>query len=217
MSELQQRLSSRAFALLCLSVFLAYSHQAFLTPTVPLYVTDLGGSTLMAGLVLLSFSIPSFTFRPLVGYWTDTWNVFGVLIIGTLLLATGAILHLPRVLGLLFLAGAVRGLGWAGLNTGGFSLLAHIAPSARRGEAASYYNISTASPNTLFPALAIFLLDVPHAGFVAVFLLSAGTALLATLTGASIPREKILSEQRQIKSQKLSLSLLLEPSILLPT
>ncbi len=109
----QQSLWTPAFALLCLTVLLGYAHHALLVPTIPLFVTDQGGSATMAGLALLAFSIPSFALRPWVGEAADKWSAAGVLSVGLICLMTGAVLYLVPVLAVVFVASAVRGLGWA--------------------------------------------------------------------------------------------------------
>src|SRR5581483_7641853 len=205
----RERLWTRAYFGLLITVCLAYSHQALLTPTIPLYVKDLGGSTLMAGLVLLAFSVPSFATRPFLGYLADSRGVFVVLTAGTLLLGITGFLHVPRILPLVFAASALRGVGWAGLNTGGFSLLAHIAPMQRRGEAASYYNMFFAAPNALFPAVALFLIDRPHAGFTLVLILSGVFGIAAMVSSLVIPRKGVetvaptAGEQRRLRLSEL--------------
>src|SRR6266568_3523742 len=130
---------TRAYVLLCVAVFLAYAQMALLVPTIPLYVVHLGHSAFLAGVVLMSFSLPSFSLRPLVGYLADSWSAAGVLALGALLIAAGCSIYMIPSFGAVFVASATRGLGWAGLNTGGYTMLAHLAPPARRGEAAGYY------------------------------------------------------------------------------
>ncbi len=119
----RQSLWTPAFALLCLTVLLGYAHHALLVPTIPLFVADQGGSATMAGLALLTFSIPSFVLRPWVGEAADKWSAAGVLSVGLLCLMTGGFLYLVPVLALIFVASAIRGLAWAGVNTGGYTSL----------------------------------------------------------------------------------------------
>ncbi|MDB5927094.1 MAG: hypothetical protein JWN13_6030 [Betaproteobacteria bacterium] len=158
-------------------MFLGYANQWVLTPIIPLYVQDLGGSAFIAGLALLAFAVPSFTFRPFVGHVADKWNAAGVLAIGLALLAAGTALILIPLLTMLFVGNVVRGLGWAGVNTGGYTALASAAPAKRRGEAAGYYTSVTTSASIVFPALGLWLIN-GTAGFHVVFLLSTVLALL---------------------------------------
>src|SRR5687768_15201420 len=166
-----------AFMLLCLTVLLGYAHQSMLTPLVPLYVTDQGGSAFFAGLVLLAFSVPSFLVRPFFGYLADSWTAAGVLAVGLLLLAVGGVIYIAPFLAMLFVGGVVRGLGWAGVNTGGYTLLATVAPAARRGEAAGYYTAVTSSASIVFPGLGLLLIDASFGGFHLAFLVGSAFAL----------------------------------------
>ena len=170
-------LITKPFLLLCAAMFLGYANQWVLTPAIPLYVDDMGGSAFVAGLALLAFSVPSFTVRPFVGRMADRWSAAGVLALGLVLLALGSVLFLAPFLLMVFIANMIRGVGWAGLNTGGYTTLAMAAPAERRGEAAGYYTSVTASANIFFPALGLWI--VAHeGGFQIVAMLSIGFAAL---------------------------------------
>lgn len=170
-------LVTQPFVLLCGAMLLGYANQWVLTPIIPLYVEDLGGSAFVAGLALLAFSIPSFTVRPLVGHLADRWSAAGVLLAGLVLLATGTLLFLMPFLVALFVGNFVRGVAWAGLNTGGYTALATAAPSERRGEAAGYYTGVTASATIVFPALGLWLTAASD-DYTLIFALSVLLALL---------------------------------------
>jgi MFS family permease len=170
-------LVTRPFILLCSAMFLGYANQWVITPAIPLYVDDLGGSAFVAGLALLAFSVPSFAIRPFVGRLADRWSAAGVLAIGLVLLAAGSVLFLVPLLAMVFIANVIRGVGWAGLNTGGYTALAMTAPAQRRGEAAGYYTGVTASANIFFPALGLWILAEPG-GFSLVAILSIAFAAL---------------------------------------
>ena len=180
---------TRPFLLLCLAMFLGYANQWVITPAIPLYVHDRGGSAFVAGLALLAFSVPSFTVRPFVGKIADRWSAAGVLAVGLLLLAAGSLLFLIPFLAMVFVGGMVRGLGWSGVNTGGYTTLAIAAPAQRRGEAAGYYTSVTASASIAFPALGLWLVD-GHGGFQVVFLLSGLLALLGLPIAVSLAKDK---------------------------
>ncbi len=188
-SGARSSLFTRPFVLLCLALFLGYANQWVMTPLIPLYVDDIGGSAFVAGLALLAFSVPSFTVRPLVGRLADRWNAAGVMSVGLLLLAAGSLLFLMPFLAMVFVGGIVRGLGWAGLNTGGYTRLATAAPPERRGEAAGYYTSVMAIATIVFPALALWMID-GRGGFQAVFLLSAVLALLGLPVALGLAREQ---------------------------
>ncbi len=182
-------LATRPFVLLCLAMFLGYANQWVLTPIIPLYVTGLGGSAFVAGLALLAFAVPSFTVRPFVGHISDKWSAAGVLAVGLVLLATGTLLFLVPFLAMLFVGNFVRGLGWAGVNTGGYTTLATVAPSERRGEAAGYYTSVTTGASIIFPALGLWIV-AGSGGFQTVFMLSTALALLGLPIAVVLARRK---------------------------
>ena len=178
---------TRAFALLSLAQFLGYAQHFMLAPVLPLYVTDLGGSAFVVGLVLASFAVTSVVIRPLVGHWADRWSESGVMISGLLFQGASVFLCLIPLIEAVMLANALRGVGWAGLNTGGYSLLALTAPESRRGEASGFYSGVQGAASILFPAFALWLLAAPFGGFDVVFVSTALFSFLAAGAGAVMP------------------------------
>jgi MFS family permease len=78
---------TRAFVLLCIVQLLGYAQHFVLQPTIPIYVTHLGASPFVVGLVMASFAAACMLLRPLVGYWSDRWSEAGVMISGLLIQA----------------------------------------------------------------------------------------------------------------------------------
>ncbi len=167
---------TRTFVFLCLAEFLGYAHNALLTPTIPLYVTHLGGSPFVVGVMLAAFSVTSVFLRPFIGYWADHWSYIGVLALGTFVMGLSVLLYLIPLVEMLIVANALRGIGWAGLNTGGYSLLANNAPSTRRGEASGFYGGFQSLPHVIFPAVALWIINLPSGGFNPVIFSSAALA-----------------------------------------
>ena len=161
---------TRTFVLLCAAQFLGYAQNAMLAPVLPLYVTQLGGSPFIVGMVLACFAVTSVLVRPLVGHWADRWSEAGVMISGLLFQGASIFLCFIPFVSTAALANGLRGIGWGGLNTGGYSLLAHIAPESRRGEASGLYSGVQSASSILFPAFALWLLRESFGGFTAVFI-----------------------------------------------
>jgi MFS family permease len=183
-----QSLWTPAFALLCCAQFLGSSHHALLQPTFPLYITSLGGTPLKVGFVLACFAVTSVVFRPLIGGWADRWAEPRVLTCGLLLLAAAVFLCFIPFAEVTMLANALRGIGWAGLSAGGYSLLALSAPPQRRGEASGYYSGVQASGTIFFPAVALWLIDAPFGGFHAVFFVAIALAASGAAAGGILSR-----------------------------
>ena len=181
-------LLTRPFVLLCMAVFLGYANQWMVTPVIPLYVNSQGGSAFVAGLALLAFAVPSVTIRPYIGKLTDHWNAAGVLALGLIALALGSAILLLPAFYMLFAGSIVRGLGWAGVNTGGYARLAADAPPERRGEVAGYYTAATSAASMLFPALGLWLLQ-KEAGFPLVLFISIVLALVGLPIALRLARD----------------------------
>jgi MFS family permease len=83
------------------------------------------------------------------------------------------------------------------MDTGGYTLLATIAPAARRGEASGYYGGVQSSATILFPAVALWIIDAPLGGFDATFLCAMSLVLLgagaATALSRAVPKTPRLS------------------------
>ena len=195
------KLWTATFALLCVVQLLGYAQQAMLNPTVPLYITDLNGSPFVVGLTISSFAATSVIARPFVGFWSDRWSECGVLGFGLLMLAVSMLLWFFPLVPAVLLANALRGIGWAGVNAGGYALLARIAPESRRGEASGYYSGAQSTPTVIFPAVALWLLQAPFGGYNLVFIimiaLGLGGAAVCYLMARQISTVRRPSDQPQ--------------------
>jgi MFS family permease len=183
-----QSIWTPAFALLCIAQFLGYAQNSILQPTFPLYVTQLGGSPFIVGLVLGSFAVTSIILRPVIGHWADRWNEAGVMIAGLLFMAASLLLCFLPSIEATMLANGLRGIGWGGLNAAGYTLLAVSAPQARRGEASGYYSGIQGSATILFPAVALWLIYAPFGGFRLVFGLAVALAIMGAVAGLVMTR-----------------------------
>jgi MFS family permease len=212
---------TRAFALLCLAQFLGYAQHFMLAPALPLYVTELGGSAFVVGLVLASFAVTSVFIRPLVGHMADHWSESGVMIAGLLFQGASVFLCLIPIVEAVMLANGLRGLGWAGLNTGGYSLLALTAPQSRRGEASGLYSGVQGAASILFPAVALWLLAAPFGGFDVVFIASALLSLIGAAAGAMMaqhsPEVLRVPPAKESEPWWREIFHFVEPEILLPS
>jgi MFS family permease len=164
---------TRGFTLLCLAEFLGYAQHFCLQPTLPLYVTHLGGSPFIVGLVIAAFGITSVISRPIIGYWIDRWSDTGMMILGMIGQALSIFFCFMPLNGAVIFSNALRGIGWSSMAAAGYTLLASAAPQQRRGEASGYFGGVQSSATIIFPAIALWILDAPTGGFHAVFFFAA--------------------------------------------
>ncbi|MPZ13639.1 MAG: MFS transporter [Chloroflexi bacterium] len=178
---------TRGFVLLCAVTVLCYSSNLLVTVVLPLFVQQLGGSPVIAGLVFTSFSVTSFVLRPLLGHLNDRWSVKGTLLAGGTILGVFGSLFIVPSLWLAFIANAVRGIGWGAFSTSASTGVALIAPPARRGEASGYFGVVTTTAAAFAPALALTLLSTTGQ-FSPVFALAGAAGLGAAGAIALMPR-----------------------------
>jgi len=220
----QQRIDTiwtRTFLLLCAAQLLGYAQHFMLAPVLPLYITQLGGSPFIVGLVLSCFAVTSVVVRPLVGHWADRWSEAGVMICGALFQAIGIFFCFIPFIPAAALANGLRGVGWAGLNTGGYSLLALIAPEKQRGAASGLYSGVQSSAQILFPPFALWLLYASFGGYGLVFIVTAVFSSAGAVTGylmaSSVPHAARQSAATEDGPWWREIFHFIEPEILLPS
>jgi len=212
---------TKTFILLCAAQLLGYAQHFMLAPVLPLYLTELGGSPSVVGIVLACFAVTSVVVRPLVGHWADRWSESGVMIAGMLFQAASVFLCFIPFIPATALANGLRGIGWAGLNTGGYSLLALIAPESKRGAASGLYSGVQSSAQIFFPPIALWLLYVNFGGYGLVFLVttlfSLAGALMGFLMSSSVARPARTKDSRDEPVWWRAIFHFIEPEILLPS
>lgn len=189
-------------------------NQWMLVPVIPLYVADMGSSAFVAGLVLLAFAIPSVAVRPLLGVLADKWSTALVVAGGLAALSAGALLMLVPLLTMLFVGNAVRGLGWAGVNTGAYTMLAVTAPPDRRGEASGYFSAVTTTVMIAFPVVGLWLLETPG-GFQTTLLVATVFSLLGLPVALAL--EKLLKRSAPAPATTGGNGGMIDRSVLLPS
>jgi MFS family permease len=212
---------TKTFILLCAAQLLGYAQHFMLAPVLPLYVTELGGSPVVVGVVLACFAVTSVFVRPLVGHFADRWSEAGVMISGLLFQAATIFFCFIPLVPAAALANGLRGVGWAGVNTGGYSLLAHIAPESKRGEASGLYSGVQSSAQIFFPPIALWLLYASFGGYGLVFIVTAIFSLAGALTGIimapSVPPRVRTHAAGEPSQWWRELFRFVEPQILLPS
>jgi MFS family permease len=134
-----------------------------------------------------------------VGFLSDEWRVAGVLGLGVLVLGVGGMALFVPWVWLVFVSNAFRGIGWAALNTGGGTLLAHIAPATRRAEAAGYLSMFQSAAQAISSPLALWIVGLGAANFNPVFLLAAVCGLGGALLARGM-REPVQPRGRPLKA-----------------
>lgn len=171
-------LYTKAFLGLCAIVLLGFGQNYILQPVIPILVLDRGGDAAFAGLTFAVFTIPSVVLRPAIGSLADRWGSRRILLVGLAGIALAAPLHLLPSLALILVVRAIHGTVWAAFTTGSASLLARLAPVARRGEASGAFDLMPGIAILVAPSIGLLLNEQLGVDAPFVFALFVGLAAL---------------------------------------
>lgn len=181
------RMVTGRFFIVTLATFAYFLGLGSLLPTLPRYVEDeLGGNGFDVGLVVGAFAVSAAIVRPWAGRIGDRFGRRVLLSGGALLvgLATLAYTQVDAIAALVALR-LVTGLGEAAVFVGAATATQDMAPSHRRGEAASYFSVALYSGLALGPALGEHLADT--AGYHRVWIVAGVASLVAAVLGLGTP------------------------------
>ncbi len=182
------RMVTGRFFIVTLATFAYFLALGSLLPTLPRYVEDeLGGNGFDVGLVVGAFAVTAAIVRPWAGRFGDRHGRRILLSGGALLvgLATLAYTQVDALAALVALR-LLTGIGEAAVFVGAATATQDMAPSHRRGEAASYFSVALYSGLALGPALGEHLAD-SAGGYHRVWIVAGGACLLAALLGLGTP------------------------------
>ncbi|MEI7025351.1 MFS transporter [Paenibacillus sp. y28] len=177
-SQQKAPLWTSRFILLTLSNTLLFFGFQMLLPTLPVFVSEHGGSSTEVGLVIGVLTLAAILIRPFSGMALDSLGRRLILNIGLLitLLAMGGFYAAASV-GFVLLLRFVHGIGW-GISTTTFGVIASdMIPDHRRGEGMGYFGLGTTLAMALGPFLGLELLKAY--GFGPLFLCVFGSTLLS--------------------------------------
>ncbi len=189
--EQPTRLLTGRFVLVVVAGLAYFMALGVVLPVVPQYVKhQLGGNSVSVGVAVGALFVGAVLLRPYAGRLGDRFGrrvliVSGALVVALSVLAYGAV----EELWFLIAVRALTGLGEAAFFVGAASMVADLAPVARRGEAFSYWSVAVYGGLAFGPALGEAVLD--SGGTDTVWMLSAGLGLLAAALGActrEVPR-----------------------------
>jgi len=175
----------RNLQILFVAGLLFWSSLASLLPTLPLYISDIGGTPQQIGIVMGSFAIGLLTMRPWLAQLADLRSRKLVLIMALSAVALAPLGYLMvKSLWLLTIIRAFHGISIAAYSSGYITLVADIAPAKSRGEIIGYMSLVNPIGMALGPALGGYL--QASIGYTALFLLSAGLGILGILFASQV-------------------------------
>ncbi|MEN9232183.1 MAG: MFS transporter [Thermostichus sp. DG02_5_bins_236] len=162
----------RNLSILFIAGLLFWASLSSLLPTLPLYVSDAGGTSQQIGLVMGAFSIGLLASRSWLGRLADRRSRQIVLLIGMGVVGLAPLGYLlSDWIPLIALVRAFHGISIAAFATGYVTLVVDFAPEEKRGEILGYMSLVNPIGAAIGPALGGFLQE--FAGYSPLFLFSA--------------------------------------------
>jgi MFS family permease len=191
----RERLLTSQFVTVTSAGALYFLALGVVLPVLPQYVEDvLGGDTLRVGVAVGAFAVGAVLLRPYAGRLGDRYGRRILVIVGAFVVAaSGAMYPLASSLGVLVAVRVLGGLGEAAFFVGAGTMIADLAPPARRGEAISYWSVAVYSGLAFGPFIGEVVLDASD--YDTVWLVSAALAFAAGLL-ALFTRETLTEEAR---------------------
>jgi ceroid-lipofuscinosis MFS transporter 7 len=140
------------------------------TPSLVFYVLSFGGTKEQYGIILSIFSLASFLFKPVLGYWCDTTgNQFRIpYIVSLVIAAIGGLLYFlasaytgPIALALVLLSRFMGGVGAAN-STLGFTYIAAVIPHQQMTKATAILSMVRIFGMAVAPGLNVFLSKINY-------------------------------------------------------
>jgi MFS family permease len=183
----EERILSGRFLVITAATFAYFLALGTLLPTLPKYVKDeLHSGGVSVGLVVGAFAVSAALIRPWAGRIGDRYGrrvllSGGAVLVGLSTLAYALVDTVPALVAIRL----VTGLGEAAVFVGAATAIQDMAPSHRRGEAASYFSVALFSGLAVGPALGEHLARTYD--YDMVWIVAGAWALVAAVFGLGTP------------------------------
>lgn len=182
------RLITRPFVSVTITAFVFFFYIGIVLVTIPRFIEDeLGAGEFGVGLAVATFAGAAIVVRPFLGRLIERFGRRAIMMAGALIAAaSGALLGLSTLLWHVLVLRSLMGLGEAALFVGAATLIADLAPSHRRAEAASYFSVAVYGGIGLGPTIGEWVLGDDR--YALTFVVASGFSALAAVTVLGVPR-----------------------------
>lgn len=178
---------TRNFTLLCFANLAVFMSSHALSPTLPVYLVQIGGNQRSVGYVMAAYTIGALIMRPIAGRLVDRRGRKKILIMGLLsALAVTALYRFATDVPLLLVVRCLHGLTYGIIGTAIGTMAADSLPVARFTEGMGYFGLTSSISMAITPMVGFWL--VGRSGFPVLFLavvLMTGLAFCCSMTVTS--------------------------------
>lgn len=151
-----------------------------LHPTLPLFITEMGGTKAQVGVVAASFSVAAIITRFFAPLILQKFGKRRMLRVGVgLTLVVTFACGFAKALPLILVFRVLQGIGFGFVSTLTTTLAADLLPDARRGEGIGYFGMGITAVTAISPALGLFIIE--SSTFFTMFLTAAAGQVLAII------------------------------------
>ena len=208
------RLWGKAFIFIMLANSIMFMAFEMLLPTLPLFVSHIGGNASQIGLVTGVFMFSAILIRPFTSSLAAKVDKKILLLIGITVCAlmTGAY-YLASNIGMILLIRVVHGLGFGLATTYFATIVTENIPKDRRGEGMGYFGVGETVAVSMGPLIGTSILT--SFDFQGLFYGGVGILFLALLMTVLVPRKSGGSTEQMGATVKLIEKKVLFPSLLI--
>lgn len=219
MTHTNNKIWSLSFIFVLISNALVFMVFEMLLPTLPLFVTAIGGGANQVGLVTGIFMLSAILIRPFAGYLASKVDKKVLLILGVMVMAlsTGAY-YLSNHVSVLLIIRLIHGAGFGLATTYFATLTAEIIPKERRGEGIGYFGVGETVAISVGPMIGMMTLELYD--FQRLFFGGMAVLFLAVIMAIFIrraPEAKTLDQQGHHNAKILETRVLFPAMLILLT
>jgi MFS family permease len=210
------KLWSRNYEFMLFTNLVIFIGLHFLSPTLPAYMKQIGGTDLQVSLAISTYSFGALLARPFTRIVSDRVGRKFLLSVGIFILAISTVLYSFSTLMEIILVRVFQGLVWGLVATSVGSMFSEIVPETRRGEGIGYYSLSMIISMSLTPLVAILIMN--KYGFNAINIMSVVLFAIGLLSVQGVAFSKNKAKKQHYSKKKLNiLNEMFEKQALIPT
>ena len=199
----KDRLWTKVFIALYASNFIFFFGFYMLQPTLPLYITQIGGNDGDVGMVATAFAVAAVVVRLLITFLLEKFSRKTLLYAGLILslVMSAAYSLMSSVLGIAVLR-VLQGVGFGFVTTFCGSMAADALPDSRRGEGIGYFSMGTTAAVAFSPMVGLAIMN--GWGFIALFIATAVVLIFSLITVKTVKLPES-TKPKAVEGEKIKL------------